>query len=67
MTRIVPEIVSVSPTPTPEVLKAIEQALAEAWPQPAPKAVAEVPAWRFSGRWWAQPAALRRDRPIASI
>lgn len=20
-------------------------------------------AWRFSGRWWARPPALRRDRP----
>jgi hypothetical protein len=23
------------------------------------------PAWRFSGRWWARPAATRRERPWA--
>jgi hypothetical protein len=22
-----------------------------------------TPTWRFSGRWWSRPTAVRRDRP----
>ena len=36
------------------------------WPKPvvaAAPAEAEVPRWRFSGRWWSKPVALRRGRP----
>lgn len=25
--------------------------------------VRATPRWRFSGRWWAKPVPLRRDRP----
>jgi hypothetical protein len=55
------------PEPDPEVLAAITAAVQMAWPRPAePDASDPVhQAWRFSGRWWAKPAALRRDRPWA--
>ncbi|MFZ0667057.1 MAG: hypothetical protein WAM97_14990 [Acidimicrobiales bacterium] len=66
MSRINPEVVSVRPEPEPEVLRAIEEAIRTAWPEPALETPEEVPVWRFSGRWWAQPAALRRDRPLSA-
>jgi hypothetical protein len=51
--------------PTEEELAAIVAAVEAAWPRPA--AVAGPPdrpaAWRFSGRWWAKPIPVRRDRP----
>lgn len=51
--------------PSAEELAAIVAAAEVAWPRPV---VVEPPkpdtaAWRFSGRWWARPLALRRDRP----
>ena len=50
----------------PEVLAVLASAVDQAWPRPV-AAVAEPaplgPAWRFSGRWWAKPTAVRRDRP----
>ncbi len=56
-----------APVPDPAVLAAITAALQMAWPRPAPpdeqNPVHE--AWRFSGRWWAKPTPLRRDRPWA--
>ena len=67
MTRRPPEVVSVRPEPDAGVLEAIQAAVNEAWPEPAAKQPDQVPAWRFSGRWWSQPAALRRDRPVSSI
>ncbi len=56
---------SVRPEPEPAVLAAIVAAVQEAWPRPRPDEDASVvrPVWRFSGRWWNQPAALRRVRP----
>jgi hypothetical protein len=62
-----PEVVSVHPAPDAEVLRAIEEAVEEVWPKPLPPDAERAPAWRFSGRWWAQPAALRRDRPLSTI
>jgi hypothetical protein len=59
------EVVAVHPAPEPAVLTAIVAAVEEAWPRPQPRP-ADVPrlsAWRFSGRWWAKPQAVRRDRP----
>jgi hypothetical protein len=53
--------------PDPAVLAAIAAAVELAWPRPAP-ADEHDPAhepWRFSGRWWNKPAALRRQRPWA--
>jgi hypothetical protein len=55
------------PAPSPEVMAAITAAAQLVWPQPA-EPEAQNPghdAWRFSGRWWAQPINLRRSRPWA--
>jgi len=63
-----PEVVSVRPAPEPAVLAAIMAAVEEAWPRPPHPAETEAQdpsAWRFSGRWWSKPTALRRDRPWA--
>jgi hypothetical protein len=57
---------SISPVPTDEEAVAVAVALEALWPRPllAPSATAPTtPAWRFSGRWWAQPLVLRRVRP----
>jgi hypothetical protein len=60
------EVLSVRPSPSPEVLTAIVAAVEEAWPRPVPAEANEqrVSAWRFSGRWWAKPTAVRRARPV---
>ncbi|HXQ76280.1 MAG TPA: hypothetical protein VN791_07280 [Acidimicrobiales bacterium] len=63
-----PEVVSVHPAPDAAVLTAIVAAVEEAWPRPRPagdSAGRRTSAWRFSGRWWSKPTALRRDRPWA--
>ena len=63
-----PEVVAVHPAPEPAVLTAIVAAVEEAWPRPRLASDAgdrRVSAWRFSGRWWSKPTALRRDRPRA--
>jgi hypothetical protein len=56
------------PTPDPAVLAVLAAAVDQAWPRPVAR-VAETepsgPAWRFSGRWWARPSAVRRERPWA--
>jgi hypothetical protein len=63
-----PEVEGVSGgDPTDEELAAILAASEALWPKPAvlldgPAAV-ETPRWRFSGRWWSKPVALRRGRP----
>jgi len=46
------------------VLAAVQVVLAQpsgggGWPS-----VADVPRWRFSGRWWSKPIPVRRDRPF---
>lgn len=56
----------VTPTPTDEETVAIVAAMDALWPKPI--AVATTPvsrdrSWKFSGRWWARPVAVRRDRP----
>jgi hypothetical protein len=64
--RPAPEVVAVHPAPEPAVLTAILAAVEEAWPKPLPAATADPQrssAWRFSGRWWSKPTAMRRDRP----
>jgi hypothetical protein len=55
------------PEPAPEALAAIVAAAQLLWTRPA---APEAPqpahdAWRFSGRWWAQPSLVRRARPWA--
>jgi len=60
-----PVVVSVRPEPDPAVLAAIVAAVEEAWPRPAPRPARQgPPAWRFSGRWWNEPVATRRQRPM---
>jgi hypothetical protein len=51
--------------PTDEELAAIVAAIEVTWPRPVAVANAELPRWRFSGRWWTKPVPLRRVRPWA--
>ncbi|MGH9229444.1 MAG: hypothetical protein ACRD07_12110 [Acidimicrobiales bacterium] len=52
--------------PTDEELAAIVAAVEVTWPRPPAAArAAELPRWRFSGRWWTKPVPLRRVRPWA--
>ncbi|MFZ6003670.1 MAG: hypothetical protein ACOYXM_07010 [Actinomycetota bacterium] len=55
----------ISPTPTDEEAAAIAAAIEVAWPRAvsAQAAPEEPPRWRFAGRWWTKPVAVRRDRP----
>jgi len=64
--------VSVAPLgsdgPDPMVVAMIAAAADQVWPRPPapqPPDDADVThrAWRFSGRWWSRPAAVRRVRP----
>jgi hypothetical protein len=58
---------SITPTPTDEEAAAIAAAVEFAWPRPVVVLADNgpaTPAWRFSGRWWARPVAVRRDRPF---
>jgi len=53
--------------PSPEVLRAIEQAVAQSWPKggarlEAPE-VGPARRWRFSGRWFTGPLPVSRARP----
>ena len=56
------------PTPTDEEAVAIVAAVEALWPKPVIAADTanplRVPSWRFSGRWWARPMPVRRDRPF---
>jgi hypothetical protein len=48
-------------------LAAIVAAVEESWPRPRPvddDVRTKRPAWRFSGRWWTQPVAMSRRRPV---
>ena len=49
--------------PTDEELAAIVAAIEVTWPRPVAAPAAELPRWRFSGRWWTKPVPLRRVRP----
>jgi len=55
------------PEPPAEALAAIVAAAQLLWARPAVPEEPHPPhdAWRFSGRWWAQPALVRRARPWA--
>lgn len=58
--------VAVSGDATPEETAAIMAAVEHLWPRPVVLVAdkePEVPAWRFSGRWWSRPSVTRRDRP----
>jgi hypothetical protein len=55
----------VRPTPSEEELVAIVAAIEVTRPVVvvAPEQPSGPPAWRFSGRWWRLPIAVRRERP----
>jgi hypothetical protein len=58
---------SVSPAATEEEVAAIVAALHAATPRfviTVEEQHRRDAAWRFSGRWWARPTAIRRDRPF---
>jgi hypothetical protein len=52
-------------SPSEEEVAAIVAAVELAWPRAVVADVKpdEPPAWRFSGRWWAKPVPLARQRP----
>jgi hypothetical protein len=52
--------------PSDEELAAIVAAIEVTWPRPVVAPAADLPRWRFSGRWWTKPVPLRRVRPWAS-
>lgn len=56
--------VQISGDPTDEEVAAIVAAIDVATPRgAAPVPSAEVPRWRWSGRWWSRPIPQRRTRP----
>jgi hypothetical protein len=62
-----PDELIVTPEPSVEEVAAILAAHEALWPRPVVVAdgipVEDVQRWRFSGRWWAKPVPVRRDRP----
>ncbi|MDA8071013.1 MAG: hypothetical protein M0Z82_05285 [Actinomycetota bacterium] len=58
-----------SEMPEPAVLAAVVAAVDQLWPSVLPAGPdpedrsGDYSTWRFSGRWWAKPTVLRRDRP----
>jgi hypothetical protein len=52
--------------PSDEEVAAIVAAIEVTWPRPIAVPAAELPRWRFSGRWWTKPVPLRRVRPWTS-
>lgn len=52
-------------SPTEEEAAAIVAAVAASLPSGgfAPVEESSAVRWKFSGRWWSKPVALRRDRP----
>jgi hypothetical protein len=58
------EIAAIRPTATAEEVAAIVSAIELSWPEAVVVDEPDEPTrWRFSGRWWTKPIALRRDRP----
>lgn len=60
----------ITPVPSEEEVAAIMAAHEALWPKAVAlseltdsAAAGEASRWRFSGRWWSKPVALRRDRP----
>lgn len=58
---------AMSPTPSADEAVAIVAAMEALWPKPVaaapPAPTRRSTAWRFSGRWWTKPVAMRRERP----
>jgi len=63
------DIGSITPVPTEEEAAAIAAAVTMMWPRPVSptdaRATTDANRWRFSGRWWASDAIVRRPRPGA--
>jgi hypothetical protein len=60
------QALDISPAPTDTEAVAIVAAMEALWPTPVAvqqEQARRAAAWRFSGRWWARPVAVRRDRP----
>lgn len=57
-------IVAISPQPTDAEVAAILAAYEALWPRPVVDETSAPSAsrWRFSGRWWTEPAKTRRQR-----
>ena len=56
--------VRISGDPTDEEVAAIVAAIEVATPRAgAPVPSADLPRWRWSGRWWSRPIPQRRVRP----
>jgi hypothetical protein len=57
--------VTVRPDPAVDEAVAIVAAIEAVWPRPVAGGPAPEPPsrWRFSGRWWAKPVPVRRERP----
>jgi len=59
----------INPAPSEEEVVAIMAAYEALWPKAVmlgaevANPAGEASRWRFSGRWWSKPVALRRDRP----
>ncbi len=55
------------PTPTDEeaaaIIAAVQVVMSSLAAPAAPARPQGPPRWRFSGRWWSRPVAVRRDRP----
>jgi hypothetical protein len=58
-------VMSSTPFPSVEEAIAITAAIEAVWPRPGgPAPEPDVPSrWRFSGRWWAKPVPVGRERP----
>jgi hypothetical protein len=54
---------NIVPVPTDEEAAAIAAAIELAWPRAVTAPAVEPPRWRFAGRWWTKPIAVRRARP----
>jgi len=54
--------------PSPEEMAAIVAAVELVWPRAVlmEEGPVEPGLWRFSGRWWARPHAVQRNRPWVS-
>jgi hypothetical protein len=52
-------------SPSVEEAVAIVAAIEAVWPRPTAEPPPPEPPsrWRFSGRWWAKPVPVRRERP----
>ncbi|MEQ8718058.1 MAG: hypothetical protein RIE08_10670 [Acidimicrobiales bacterium] len=59
----------IRPVPTPEEAAAIVAAAQATWlsaggtGEDSDESAGNARRWRFSGRWWREPAPLRRQRP----